>query len=103
MKKVAIRKKHVRRIKTGKTTSVRTHAMKVPCPGSKIRSNGKGRGLGHGKGVGPLKGMTAYCVKCQQMRPILNPHVVVKGNRTFVQGTCPVCGTKLSRTVSAGV
>lgn len=25
-----------------------------PCPGSKIRSGGKGRGLGRGKGKGPI-------------------------------------------------
>lgn len=25
-----------------------------PCPGGKIRSNGKGRGLGKGKGQGPI-------------------------------------------------
>jgi len=25
-----------------------------PCPGSKIRSGGKGRGLGKGKGRGPV-------------------------------------------------
>ena len=28
--------------------------MAKPCPGSKIRSGGKGRGLGHGKGRGPI-------------------------------------------------
>jgi len=27
---------------------------KKPCPGSKIRSGGKGRGLGRGKGKGPI-------------------------------------------------
>ena len=27
---------------------------KLPCPGSKIRSGGKGRGLGRGKGKGPI-------------------------------------------------
>jgi len=27
---------------------------KLPCPGSKIRSGGKGRGLGRGGGKGPL-------------------------------------------------
>ena len=27
---------------------------KKPCPGSKIRSQGKGRGLGVGKGKGPI-------------------------------------------------
>jgi len=28
--------------------------MTKPCPGSKIRSQGKGRGLGRGKGKGPI-------------------------------------------------
>jgi len=28
--------------------------MAKPCPGSKIRSNGKGRGLGIGRGKGPI-------------------------------------------------
>lgn len=28
--------------------------MAKPCPGSKIRSGGKGRGLGRGKGKGPI-------------------------------------------------
>lgn len=28
--------------------------MKIKCPGSKIRSGGKGRGLGRGKGKGPI-------------------------------------------------
>lgn len=27
---------------------------KKPCPGSKIRSQGKGRGMGRGKGKGPI-------------------------------------------------
>jgi len=29
-------------------------AKRKPCPGSKIRSGGKGRGLGTGRGKGPL-------------------------------------------------
>ena len=29
-------------------------AKSKPCPGSKIRSGGKGRGLGKGKGRGPI-------------------------------------------------
>jgi len=29
-------------------------AKRKPCPGSKIRSGGKGRGLGTGKGKGPI-------------------------------------------------
>ena len=30
-----------------------------PCPGSKIRSGGKGRGLGTGKGRGPINKSTS--------------------------------------------
>lgn len=33
---------------------IRRSKMAKPCPGSKIRSNGKGRGLGIGRGKGPI-------------------------------------------------
>ena len=29
-------------------------AKDKPCPGSRIKSNGKGKGLGRGKGKGPV-------------------------------------------------
>lgn len=42
--------------------------------------------------------MVAYCVKCRQKREIANPRQVTMANgRPAVQGTCPVCGTKLFR------
>ncbi len=38
-----------------------------------------------------------YCVKCRQKRSIKNGTVEVKGARRMVKGTCPVCGTKVTR------
>jgi hypothetical protein len=41
---------------------------------------------------------TAYCVKCRQKREIKNPkQVKLKNGRLAVQGTCPVCQTKVFR------
>ena len=38
----------------------------------------------------------AYCVKCREKREIQNPkEVTMKNGRNAVEGTCPVCGTKL--------
>ncbi len=42
----------------------------------------------------------AYCVKCREKREIKDPQdVTMKNGRNAVQGTCPVCGTKLFRMV----
>jgi hypothetical protein len=41
---------------------------------------------------------TAYCFKCQQKREIKDPkQVTMKNGRPAIQGTCPVCGTKVFR------
>ncbi len=41
---------------------------------------------------------TAYCMKCRQSRDIKDPQAVtLKNGRPATQGTCPVCGTKLTR------
>jgi len=41
---------------------------------------------------------TAYCMKCRQKREIKDPkQVTLKNNSQSVQGTCPVCGTKIFR------
>ena len=41
--------------------------------------------------------MNAYCFKCKKMQEIKNPKkVTLKNGRQATQGTCPVCGTKLS-------
>ncbi|HUV56069.1 MAG TPA: DUF5679 domain-containing protein [Dehalococcoidales bacterium] len=41
---------------------------------------------------------TAYCFKCRQKREIKDPEqVTLKNNSRSVQGTCPVCGTKIFR------
>jgi len=47
--------------------------------------------------------MEAYCVKCKTKRPMSNPErVVLKNGRHAMKGTCPVCGTKLTRFVKKG-
>ena len=39
-----------------------------------------------------------YCVKCRKKRVIKDGAVVETGNgRRMAKGTCPVCGTKVSR------
>jgi len=43
---------HTRKTKKGKKVQVKTYFKK--CPGSKIRSKGKGRGLGIGQARGPI-------------------------------------------------
>lgn len=43
----------------------------------------------------------AYCVKCRQKRAMQNPRrVVTKKGRSALEGTCPVCGTKLFRFIA---
>lgn len=43
---------------------------------------------------------TAYCFKCRLKREIKDPkQVTLKNNRRAVQGSCPVCGRKLSRII----
>jgi pimeloyl-ACP methyl ester carboxylesterase len=43
----------------------------------------------------------AYCVKCKQKRAMQNPHrVVTKKGRSALEGTCPVCSTKLFRFIA---
>jgi hypothetical protein len=40
----------------------------------------------------------AYCMKCRQKRNMLMPRqVTTKNGRTAMEGTCPICGTKLFR------
>ncbi|MGQ9524335.1 MAG: DUF5679 domain-containing protein [Armatimonadota bacterium] len=42
--------------------------------------------------------MEAYCVKCKSKKVIANPvRVTMKNNKPAMQGTCPDCGTKLTR------
>ena len=42
--------------------------------------------------------MQAYCFKCRAKREIRNPrNIILKNGRPAVQGTCPVCGTKVFR------
>jgi hypothetical protein len=48
-----------------------------------------------------LEGVTAYCFKCKQKRAIQNAQRITtpKGRRAM-EGTCPVCGTRLFRFVA---
>jgi hypothetical protein len=42
--------------------------------------------------------MEAYCVKCKKKQSIDNAEpVVLKNGRAAMQGTCSVCGTKVTR------
>ncbi len=39
---------------------------------------------------------SGYCVKCKATREILDPQqITMKNGRSAMQGTCPVCGTKI--------
>lgn len=39
-----------------------------------------------------------YCVKCRKARQMQNPHEkTMKNGRKMLQGSCAVCGTKISR------
>ena len=40
----------------------------------------------------------AYCVRCRQKRVMQDPHkIVTKNGRSALEGTCPVCNTRLFR------
>jgi predicted GH43/DUF377 family glycosyl hydrolase len=42
--------------------------------------------------------ITAYCMKCQAKREMKNPlAVILKNGRPAIQGTCPVCGSRMFR------
>jgi len=44
-----------------------------------------------------------YCVKCRDRRKIRNPDTVTLANgRPAYRGSCPVCGTKVTRILKAG-
>jgi hypothetical protein len=44
-----------------------------------------------------------YCVKCRDRRRIREPETVTLANgRSAYQGSCPVCGTKVTRILKAG-
>ena len=42
--------------------------------------------------------MEAYCVKCKEKREMNDPHQIeMKNGKPAVQGTCPKCGTKMTK------
>lgn len=46
--------------------------------------------------------MMAYCVKCREKREMTGAHkITMKNGKPAMQGTCPVCGTKLNRILKA--
>lgn len=46
--------------------------------------------------------MEAYCVKCRTKREMKDPKEIKMANgRPAMQGTCPVCSTKLNRIMKA--
>lgn len=46
--------------------------------------------------------MEAYCVKCRTQREMKDAKEVKMANgRPAMQGTCPVCGTKMNRIMKA--
>jgi len=64
------------------------------------RSRSRDRQL-EGLGIG---GMSAFCVKCRQMRPIQNiQNETLATGRKCVYGVCGTCGTKLTKFVSGKV
>ncbi|GCE16074.1 DUF5679 domain-containing protein [Tengunoibacter tsumagoiensis] len=44
----------------------------------------------------------AYCVKCKEKRDMKDAHqITMKNGKPALQGTCSVCGTKLTRILSS--
>jgi hypothetical protein len=41
-----------------------------------------------------------YCMKCREKRQFEGQIVTLKNGRPAAQGSCPVCGTKLTRILS---
>ncbi|WP_126549541.1 DUF5679 domain-containing protein [Dictyobacter kobayashii] len=55
--------------------------------------------VAHDDSVAPLP--DAYCVKCRTKRGMQNAKkIVTKNGRNAMEGTCPVCGTRLFRFMS---
>lgn len=40
------------------------------------------------------------CMKCKKKQTMNSPKLTKKNGRCFYKGTCPVCGTKMSRITS---
>ena len=52
--------------------------------------------VGMGKGGGEMADV-AYCMKCREKREFTGTLMTLENGRPAVQGTCPVCGTKLTK------
>ena len=44
-----------------------------------------------------MTGKKLFCLKCKSHRIVKNPKRVIKNGRTFLQGKCNVCGSKMSK------
>ena len=70
----------------GRPRLKRTYTRRKPLLVSKRKGDGEG-----------------YCVKCRDWRELQDPQpVTFKNGRPALQGTCPVCATKVARIVKAG-
>lgn len=45
--------------------------------------------------------MELYCLKCREKREIsdLQEGITAKGNRKYLKGKCPICGTSCARMI----
>jgi hypothetical protein len=67
-----------------------------------------GREAVHRDGLEDVRGKEAvcmadegYCMKCREKRQFEGQMVTLKNGRPAAQGTCPVCGTKLTKIMGA--
>lgn len=80
-----------------KTPGLEAGGQETAARESRIRSKTQSSLTSQGK----MKSVEALCLKCGKKREMKDPHeTVLKGGRKAVQGTCPVCGGKMSRTGS---
>jgi BirA family transcriptional regulator, biotin operon repressor / biotin---[acetyl-CoA-carboxylase] ligase len=56
--------------------------------------------LANGTDLDCLPPTEAYCVKCRTARPMRDAHIQTARGRRLARGTCPVCGTTLTRFLS---
>jgi hypothetical protein len=64
-------------------------------PSRAARWGGSRSMLGMGKEAAMAD--VAYCMKCRTKREFEGSLVTLKNGRPAMQGTCPVCGTKLTK------
>jgi pimeloyl-ACP methyl ester carboxylesterase len=88
------------KLTSGATTEAErsTSAEVTPVP---VESAQPAHETATGEEVTTTEEIEAYCMRCRVKRVIDNAHkVVTKSGRSAIEGTCPVCGTKLFRFVA---